>query len=96
MDGSTYSVYDENDGRIAPGFPLSIDNEIPENVDAALSLPDKKIYYFKGDEFWLWGSMGYPKKISEEWSGIPNDLDSAFYWTHTNKAYFFKGKHFFR
>ncbi len=92
-------MYDE-DGRLLPGFPLKIDDHklsgIPSDVDAALTLPDKKIFFFKDNEFWLWGSSGYPKKISDKWPGIPDDVDSAFYWTHTNKVYFFKGEYFFR
>ena len=39
---------------------------------------------------------GYPKPISEEFEGIPNDIDAAFMWSRNNKLYFFKGEEYWR
>eukprot|EP00794_Sanderia_malayensis_P020121 gene20121-22093_t len=104
VDGSTYSMYDAEDASLLPGYPLKISNNegsgIPRNVDAALSLPDEqkgqKVFFFKGNKVWLWGEVSHPKRISQVWPGVPNDLDAAFYWPHTNRVYFFKGKYFYR
>lgn len=35
---------------------------------------------------------GYPKPISEEFKGIPNNIDAALAPSGTGKVYFFKGK----
>lgn len=37
---------------------------------------------------------GWPKKISEVFPGIRNDLDTAFQWGYDSNVYFFKGKYF--
>ena len=36
-----------------------------------------------------------PRLISEDWEGVPNDLDAAFTWTN-GKFYFFKGSQYWR
>ncbi|WP_372950584.1 hemopexin repeat-containing protein [Mariniphaga sp.] len=87
-----------------PGFPDSFNN----GVDAALwSDPNKKVYFFKGNQFIRvdpfngWNvDPGYPKSISGSWPGFPasfaSGVDGAL-WSHTNKKiYFFKGNQFIR
>lgn len=34
---------------------------------------------------------GYPKKISEVWRGLPNNIDGGYYSLVFNQTYFFKG-----
>ena len=38
---------------------------------------------------------GYPRFISDDWRGIPNNLDAAFTWTN-GQIYFFKGSQYWR
>ncbi len=60
-------------------------------VDAALYLANSQEFYvFKGDQFWIYTTSdnqdsnpvllsGYPKDISEEFEGLPNDLETVFF-----------------
>ena len=100
IDGSTYFKFDKHSGSLLRGFPLTMmDTDlsgIPPNIDAALSLPEQKTYFFKQGKVWQWESNEMPKRISGDWRGIPDDLDSAFYWPYNHKAYFFRGEYFYR
>ena len=40
--------------------------------------------------------IGYPKRISEEFKGIPDRIDAAFTWRKNNNIYFFKGSKYWR
>lgn len=56
-------------------------------------------YVFKGDKYWRLTedsvAPGYPKKISDNWPGLPGNIDAAF--TYKNgKTYFFKGSQYWR
>lgn len=52
---------------------------------------------FLGAHYWRYNPWrrevdpGYPKKIKDSWTGIPDNIDSVFEWK--KKVYFFKGKH---
>ena len=37
---------------------------------------------------------GYPRKISEDWPGLPNNIDAAVTWSGNNLTTFFKGSQF--
>ena len=55
----------------------------------------------QGKQVWrmrkLWKvDKGYPKLISEEFKGIPDDIDAAFTWKRNRKIYFFKGSQYWR
>ncbi|CAH1984950.1 unnamed protein product [Acanthoscelides obtectus] len=56
-------------------------------------------YVFKGDKYYKLTeesiAPGYPKKISDNWPGLPGNIDAAF--TYKNgKTYFFKGSKYWR
>ncbi|XP_070571970.1 matrix metalloproteinase-14-like isoform X1 [Ptychodera flava] len=70
---------------------------LPRNIDAALVWGQNgKTFFFRGKKYWRYDEYnervdpGYPKLISENWVGIPNDIDAAFEWTD-GFTYFFKG-----
>ncbi|CAG0883961.1 unnamed protein product [Darwinula stevensoni] len=67
-------------------------------VDLVVTI-GKETFAFKGDKYWQLTETavapGYPKKISDDWPGLPNDIDTAFTWTN-GKTYFFKGSEYWR
>ena len=73
------------------------------SIDTAFSWgKNKKTYFFRGDEFWLFDdkkqsiNSQYPKKISTYWEGIPSNIDAVFTWAKDNSTYFFKGDRFWK
>ena len=92
------------------GFPQPISSGfpgIPDNLDAALRwVRNGKVYFFKGAQYWEFDeklkttgqpgvSYGYPKRISDGWVGLPNNIDGAFTYKD-NRIYFFKGTNYYR
>ena len=65
------------------------------NIDTIFGTTDGSYYVFKGEDYWKLTEdtveNGYPKKIRDDWPGLPNDIDAAFTWPDNNKTYFFKG-----
>lgn len=63
---------------------------------------DGRSYIFKGDRFWRLNDYAnetdrsYPKTISSNWIGVPDDIDEIFLWGHNWKTYFFKGDQYYR
>ena len=60
-----------------------------------------KMYFFKGSRYWRFSpdktlDRGFPKKISDGFEGIPNNVDAAFVWSRNDKIYFFKGSQYFK
>ena len=39
--------------------------------------------------------VGWPKKISDVFPGLPSNIDTAFTWSYDGRTYFFKGKYFY-
>ena len=62
---------------------------------------DKKLYFFKGDKYWMYDDKrqkmesNYPKNVSEYWGKLPKDLDGSFTYGFDKKTYFFKGSLFY-
>ena len=45
--------------------------------------------------FWF-TDLGYPRKISDDWSGLPDNIDAAVTWTDNKKTYFFKDNQYWK
>ena len=39
---------------------------------------------------------GYPRKISNDWRGLPSHLDAAFTWENAGATFFFKGNKYWK
>merc|ERR1712107_334153 len=39
---------------------------------------------------------GYPRKISDDWSGLPSNIDAAVTWPDNGMTYFFKGDEYWK
>lgn len=68
-------------------------------VDTIVTDKNGETYVFQGAIYWKLSSTsveeGYPRLISEDWSGLPDDLDASFTWTN-GKIYFLKGSQYWR
>ncbi|XP_022080549.1 matrix metalloproteinase-21-like [Acanthaster planci] len=84
-----------------PGFP-----RIPDNIDTAYyDKRDGNVYFFKGNQVYAYDMQAdgccldnYPMPISTAYpyrynmtSGLPGDIDAAYYSIHSRKLFFFKG-----
>ena len=75
---------------------------VPSHVDAAMVWAvNKKIYFFKGSQYWKFDpekkppvDSSYPRPVSN-WDGIPNRLDAALQYKN-GKTYFFKNGKYYR
>lgn len=78
-----------------PGPDLCQDS----SIDAATRTEDGNSYVFKGDFYWKIETDGvgdgYPRKISDDWGGLPGNLDAALTWSD-GKTFFFKGNNYWR
>ena len=59
------------------------------------------MYFFKGNRYWRFSpdkslDKGFPKKISDGFEGIPNNVDAALVWSRNKKIYFFKGSQYWK
>lgn len=57
-------------------------------------------YFFKGTKYWKIENerfaSGYPRQISSDWTGLPNNVDAAFTWSGNGRIYFIKGNQYYR
>uniref|UniRef100_A0A914XNI2 Peptidase metallopeptidase domain-containing protein n=1 Tax=Plectus sambesii TaxID=2011161 RepID=A0A914XNI2_9BILA len=64
-------------------------------IDAMTSLGNGTTYAFKGDYYWKLNQVsfdkGYPRKIVDDWGGLPGQLDAAV-TDYDGDTYFFKGE----
>lgn len=84
--------------------PKPDDGDAPDlcqdgTIDAITKTEDGNTYVFKGDYYWhlLEDGIadGYPRRISDDWSGLPGNLDAALTWTD-GKTFFFKKGQYWR
>ena len=74
---------------------------IPDDVDSAMVWAvNKKIYFFKGSQYWKFDpdkkppvSSSYPRPVSN-WEGIPDDVDDALQYDNGYTYFFKKGEYF--
>jgi len=69
-------------------------------VDAMLMTADRSSYVFQGDNYWKLTkdsvAAGYPRKIYQDWKGLPSNIDAAFTWESTRATYFIKGGQYWK
>ncbi|CAB4059962.1 MMP14 [Lepeophtheirus salmonis] len=69
-------------------------------IDAIFSTEDNSDYAFKGKWYWKLTDTsieeGYPRKIAEDWPGLPEEsIDAGFTWTN-DMTYIFKGSQYWK
>ncbi|KAF5903012.1 stromelysin-3-like, partial [Clarias magur] len=96
-------VWRIRDGRLQDGYPALASRHwggIPYNIDAAYEDTSGNIWFFKGQNYWVYDAE---KQISGpdtlQGLGLPvNDIQAALMWGEdkTQKVYFFKGENYWR
>ena len=104
-DNSDSEFFDDADSIIensVDAFTPSRTSELCRNskVDAMLTMKDSGgTYLFQGRHYWKLTdsgiASGFPRKISDDWEGLPGNVDAAFTWKN-GKTYFFKGDRYWR
>jgi len=73
---------------------------INPNINAIVKTGDGNSYIFRGDSYWKLTAdsvaPGYPRKIAQDWPGLPSNLDAGFTWAKTKSTYFFKGNQYWK
>ncbi len=67
------------------------------SLDTVFSwMGNRRTYFMKGGDSWRFDDVrseterGYPKKIKDQWIGVPDDVDEGFLWSRNWVTYFFK------
>ena len=63
-----------------------------KKLDAMVTVKNGNTFAFLGNNYWKLTESsvepGYPRPISEEWDGLPGNLDAAFTWTNEKNIFF--------
>ncbi|KAI5612797.1 stromelysin-3 [Silurus asotus] len=96
-------VWRIREGRLQDGYPALASRHwhgIPYNIDAAYEDTSGNIWFFKGENYWVYDAE---KKISGPDSvqtlGLPvNNIQAALMWgkDRAKRVYFFKGENYWR
>ncbi|XP_060791406.1 stromelysin-3 isoform X2 [Neoarius graeffei] len=96
-------VWRIRDGRLQDGYPALASRHwhgIPYNIDAAYEDTSGNIWFFKGQNYWVYDAekqISGPKSV---WTlGLPvGNIQAALMWgkDKTQKVYFFKGENYWR
>jgi len=108
LSGKNYFVFSGDNKYLAGPLPISYGfvgfKKDFGDVDGAFVWPGNNLLYiFKGRYYWrvyINGPIykvatGYPRKISNAWGGVPNDIDGVTKWAN-GVTYFFKGTKYYR
>ena len=70
------------------------------SIDTIFETDDGNYYAFRGSDYWLLTedsvASGYPRKISDDWEGLPNNIDAAVTWKKLGHTFFFKGNQYWK
>ena len=70
------------------------------HLDTIFTTESNVSYVFQGKHYWRLTNegvaKGFPRRIFEDWSGLPNHLDAAFTWRETGATYIFKGDQYWK
>ena len=72
------------------------------DIDTVFNTIDGTYYVFKGNDYWeltddavkMDGS--WPKRISDDWDGLPGNIDAAVTWPDNGMTFFFKGSEYWK
>lgn len=95
---------DENDdgdgGRDPPSNGDNADLCDDTGFDTIFNIADGTYFVFKGSNYWKLTDdsveRGYPRKIADDWAGLPDNVDAAVTWPANKKTYIFKGSEYWR
>jgi len=85
-----------------PVVPTSNGVNICNNpkIDAIFQTADTSSYIFQNDNYWKLTkdsvAPGYPRKIAQDWPGLPSNIDAAFTWHKSKATYFLKGSKYWK
>lgn len=96
-EGSIWSGSSSSSPRIPPvdDSNTEAETDLCQNgaIDAVTRVSSGRTFVFKGDYYWRVETTGladgYPRRISDDWGGLPGNLDAAVTWAD-GKTFFFK------
>merc|ERR1719295_1797669 len=88
---------------VVPRFEPTFNNDnicANPTIDAVTITADRSTYVFQGSNYWKLTrdsvADGYPRRISQDWRGLPDNIDAAFTWESTRATYFIKGSKYWK